>query len=137
MHIHCVRDLTGSILGEIQLWTQRGCQWLYFLDQCCSRVSTLRHTTYARTCCIEPKINTLGYFFGIPRRLEIFFSLTSLPLERLGMKLVGELEAWPKQVVQRASLNSLRYGGANAHAIVECSKALCPPKGRKDSPWLK
>lgn len=55
IYLHRERDLTDSVLGEIQPWTQRGCQWPHFLDQGCSRVSTLRHTTYARTCYIEPE----------------------------------------------------------------------------------
>lgn len=71
IHHYRARDLTDSMVGEIQPWTQRGCQWPHFLDQSCSRVSTLRHTTYAGACCIEPKKSVRS--LATRRRLDIVF----------------------------------------------------------------
>ncbi|KAI3317926.1 polyketide synthase [Xylariaceae sp. AK1471] len=42
----------------------------------------------------------------------------ALRLDSSNLKLVTELEEWPR-TVRRASINSFGYGGANAHAILE------------------
>ncbi|KAI1821188.1 polyketide synthase [Xylaria intraflava] len=42
----------------------------------------------------------------------------ALRLDSSNLKLVTELEEWPR-AVRRASINSFGYGGANAHAILE------------------
>ncbi|KAL1613384.1 Type I Iterative PKS, partial [Diplodia seriata] len=48
-----------------------------------------------------------------------------LNLEKWNMKVVTESERWPS-TIRRASVNSFGYGGANAHAILECIDSYMP-----------
>lgn len=45
------------------------------------------------------------------------------------MKIVADPEPWPRRHIQRASLNSFGYGGANAHAVVESFESFTSSQG--------
>ncbi|KAJ8119174.1 hypothetical protein ONZ43_g3832 [Nemania bipapillata] len=47
-----------------------------------------------------------------------------LPLDSANMKIVTELEDWPRDI-RRASINAFGFGGANAHAILESYDSYC------------
>ena len=45
------------------------------------------------------------------------------------LKVVQESTIWPEGSVRRASINSIGYGGANAHTILEGVSSLAPGRG--------
>ncbi|KAI0096909.1 polyketide synthase-like protein [Nemania sp. FL0031] len=55
-----------------------------------------------------------------------------LPLESLNVKIVTELEDWPRDI-RRASINAFGFGGANAHAILESYESYCANTAPKSS----
>lgn len=50
----------------------------------------------------------------------------NLKLAERNVEIVTKPTAWPKDILQRASINSFGYGGANAHAILEPAGAHVP-----------
>jgi len=55
----------------------------------------------------------------IPSTIGIEELNPALKLTERNIQVVTKLTPWPKDTVQRISINSFGYGGANAHAIVE------------------
>lgn len=59
----------------------------------------------------------------IPPTIGIQNLNPNLKLEQRNMKVVTCLQPWPKSAVERISINSFGYGGANAHAILDSARS--------------
>ncbi|EFW98603.1 phenolpthiocerol synthesis polyketide synthase ppsa [Grosmannia clavigera kw1407] len=55
----------------------------------------------------------------IPPNLNFEKANESIPLEEWNIKVLLQLQPWPKPGLRRASVNSFGYGGTNAHVILD------------------
>ncbi|KAK7954812.1 polyketide synthase [Apiospora saccharicola] len=74
--------------------------------------------------------------YGVAFRSLVYLFSHPVKLESRNMKVLNEPEAWPRSL-QRASVNSFGYGGANGHVILESVDSFMsqlPPAVDRDSP---
>ena len=62
----------------------------------------------------------------IPPTIGIKQPNPELKLAERNIKVVTDLTPWPSETIQRASINSFGYGGANAHVIMESANTHVP-----------
>lgn len=73
----------------------------------------------------------------IPPTINIRSLNPDLKLEVRNFEVVTELIPWPRDTLQRISVNSFGYGGANAHAILDSARVHIPQVHEPDASNLR